>query len=664
MDKTRVRDIASELGVANKDILQVLRNLNLAGKSHLSVLTDKEARMVKDHLTARQNKEENAGKDAIPEIIIRKRKQPAPTAVDEQSAPESIETAESAPEDDSKTKKSAPASAPAPKKTQDRHVYQAERVEPPEGKPSAEKKAPLEKQDIAAENAAASATDSSMEETHEAGPPKIGEGIDHEEADHSDLAGQQDQSLKGEAADEESKTKKKRRRKTRPEAVSGPQVKVISRPDPIEPEEKSIPQPVQGDLKSAKISFNMPLTPPIDSEEEHGPRKYRKDKRVVEFAPGLIIEEGRKSHGRRKGPESGKFHQKSKRPLPAEGQDITSHPLKAAKRKVRLEDFIRVSDMAKQMGIKAQDMIKALLNLGVIATINHPIDLDTATLVAGDFGYEVERVGFSEEKYLAPQTEDVQEDLKPRPPVVTIMGHVDHGKTSLLDSIRESNLTSREAGGITQHIGAYHVKTKRGEIVFLDTPGHAAFTAMRARGAQVTDIVVLVVAADDGVMEQTREAVNHAKAAGVPIVVAINKIDKENANPERISRELSELGLIPEDWGGETLYAKVSAKQRIGIDDLLELLALQAEVLDLKANPDKPARGHIVEAKMDKGRGPVGTVLVQEGTIRQGDIFICGNFSGRVRAMFNDQGKKVKSAGPAMPAEIQGFEGVPEAGDE
>jgi len=340
-------------------------------------------------------------------------------------------------------------------------------------------------------------------------------------------------------------------------------------------------------------------------------------------------------------------------------------PMKAAKRKLRVEESIRVADMAHQMGVKSSEIIKILFGLGVMATINNALDIDTATLVAAEFGYEVEKVGFSEEEILTSVAAvDTPEMLKGRPPVVTIMGHVDHGKTSLLDAIRKTSVTSGEAGGITQHIGAYHVKTKRGDIVFLDTPGHAAFTAMRARGAQLTDLVVLVVAADDGVMDQTREAINHSRAAGVPIMVAVNKIDKETANPDRVLRELAELGLQAEEWGGDTIVGMVSAKTGKGLDDLLELIALQAEVLELKANPDKAARGHVVEAKLDKGRGPVATVLVQEGTLRQGDIFVCGVFSGRVRAMFNDQGRKIKEAGPSMPVEIQGFDGVPEAGEE
>ncbi len=342
----------------------------------------------------------------------------------------------------------------------------------------------------------------------------------------------------------------------------------------------------------------------------------------------------------------------------------TTQPLKAAKRKIRIEEAIRVADMAHQMGLKAGEIIKVLFNLGIVATINSSLDVDTAAIVAAEFEYEVEKVGFTEESYLVPTEADKPEDLKLRPPVVTIMGHVDHGKTSLLDAIRKTNVTGGEAGGITQHIGAYHVKTKRGEIVFLDTPGHEAFTTMRARGAQVTDLVVLVVAADDGVMEQTREAINHAKAADVPIMVAVNKMDKPDANPDRVMQELASLGLQAEDWGGDVVTAKVSAKTRDGLDDLLELIALQAELLELKANPNKLARGHIVEAKLDKGRGPVATVLIQEGTLKQGDNFVCGVFSGRVRAMFNDQGRKVKEAGPSIPVEVQGFDGVPEAGEE
>lgn len=388
-------------------------------------------------------------------------------------------------------------------------------------------------------------------------------------------------------------------------------------------------------------------------------KKRLKGRRTVDFQQGDFGRHGEEEENLRI--TRGRSRRK---PARQQVQPVITQPIKAAKRKIRVDEAIRVADMAHQLGIKVNEIIKVLVNLGIMATINQSIDIDTATLVASEFGYEVEKAGFSEDDYLLPKEVDAPESLKPRPPVVTIMGHVDHGKTSLLDAIRKSNVTSGEAGGITQHIGAYHVRTRRGEIVFLDTPGHEAFTAMRARGAQITDLVILVVAADDGVMEQTREAVNHSKAANVPIMVAVNKMDKPGADPDRVLRELSELGLQPEEWGGETIVAKVSAKTREGLDDLLELVALQSEIMDLKANPDKLASGHIVEAKLDKGRGPVATVLIQNGTLRPGDNFVCGSFSGRVRALTNDQGKKVKEAGPSIPVEVQGFDGVPEAGEQ
>ena len=336
---------------------------------------------------------------------------------------------------------------------------------------------------------------------------------------------------------------------------------------------------------------------------------------------------------------------------------------KAIKRRVKVGDSITVGELAKRMGIKSSEVIKQLLSMGVMANINYPIDYDSATLVASEFGFEVERAEVLEEDLLAISAEEKGE-ATPRPPVVTIMGHVDHGKTSLLDVIRESRIVAGEAGGITQHIGAYHVELPQGNVVFLDTPGHEAFTSMRARGAQVTDLVVLVVAADDGVMEQTQEAINHARAAGVPLVVAVNKIDKANANPERVKRELANVGVVPEDWGGDVLFADVSAKQHIGIEDLLEKILLQAEVLDLKAPADMMALGRIIEARLDKGRGPVGTVLVQKGTLHQGDYFVCGPEYGRVRALFDDIGERVEEITPGLPAEVQGFSGVPEAGDE
>ena len=333
---------------------------------------------------------------------------------------------------------------------------------------------------------------------------------------------------------------------------------------------------------------------------------------------------------------------------------------------VEIPETITVGEFAQKIGKSGAEVVKKLFMLGVMATMNQAIDFDTATLIGDDFGIEVKQeVVITKEDMLFMDTEaeDKEEDLVPRPPVVVVMGHVDHGKTSLLDAIRDTNVTSTEAGGITQHIGAYSVKLNGRDITFLDTPGHEAFTTMRARGAQVTDVAILVVAADDGIMPQTIEAINHAKAAGVTIIVAINKIDKEGANPERVKQALVEYDLIPEEWGGDTVVVEVSAKKRINIDGLLEMVLLVADMKELKANPNRSAHGTVVEARVDKGKGPVATVLVQNGTLKIGDIIIAGTAVGRVRAMVNDKGRRVKVAGPSTPVEIQGFSEAPTGGD-
>ena len=330
---------------------------------------------------------------------------------------------------------------------------------------------------------------------------------------------------------------------------------------------------------------------------------------------------------------------------------------------IKLPETIAVKDLASKMSYTAAEVVKKLFMMGVMATINQEIDFDTAALVASEFGVTCEELPPEVDPTEIPEIEDDPKTLKLRPPVVTVMGHVDHGKTSLLDCIRNTHVQTHEAGGITQHIGAYQVNCKGKKIVFLDTPGHEAFTAMRARGAQITDIAILVVAADDGVMPQTIEAIHHANSAGVPIIVAINKIDKPGANPDRVKQELMEQGLLPEEYGGDTIMVPVSAKKQIGIDDLLEMVLLVAEVKELKANPNRDARGVIVEAKLDKGRGPVATVLVQNGTLRIGDSVVCGTTYGKVRAMVNDRGENVKKAGPSVPVEILGLNDVPEAGD-
>ena len=330
---------------------------------------------------------------------------------------------------------------------------------------------------------------------------------------------------------------------------------------------------------------------------------------------------------------------------------------------VEVGESINVQEFAKLIKREVNEVIKALFMLGMMVTINQDIDYDTALLIGDNFGVEVGQKAPEEDPTEIPEVDDPEEKRVLRPPVITVMGHVDHGKTSLLDAIRKTNVTAREAGGITQHIGAYKINYQGKQIVFLDTPGHEAFTAMRARGAQVTDVAILVVAADDGVMPQTIEAINHAKAANVPIIVAINKIDREGANPDHIKQQLAEHGLIPEEWGGDTIMVPVSARQKIGISDILEMILLVAEVQELKANPNLPAHGTIIEAQLDKGRGPVATVLVQRGTLHIGDTIIAGTCYGKVRAMINDRGEKIKKAGPSTPVEVLGLNDVPAAGD-
>ena len=336
--------------------------------------------------------------------------------------------------------------------------------------------------------------------------------------------------------------------------------------------------------------------------------------------------------------------------------------LASVEKEISIMETITVGDLAKKMNLRASDIISKLMGMGTMARVNDIIDSDTATIIADDFGCKVNVVSLQEEATIDVKA-DKEEDLKPRPPVVTIMGHVDHGKTSLLDAIRHSNITSKESGGITQNIGAYKVKIPSGEIAFIDTPGHAAFTMMRARGAKSTDIVILVVASDDGVMPQTIEALNHAKEANVPIIVAVNKMDLPNASMDKVKAALSEYGLTPEEWGGDTQYIGVSALTKQGINELLEAIILQAEMLELKANPNREAIGIVLEASLDQGRGPVGTVLVQNGTLKIGDYFVCGLSVGKVRAMVNDLGQRVTKALPSTPVEVLGFEKTPEAGE-
>jgi translation initiation factor IF-2 len=398
-----------------------------------------------------------------------------------------------------------------------------------------------------------------------------------------------------------------------------------------------------------RVPSNLPPKP-----EPGKPIYVRKpDQRTRPLVDKRFEEGERKLH-----PVRARVTETARRATPAERPAVAREP-----REITITEGITVRELAQKLDLRAKDLLKELVDGGILATINQVLDTPTATRLAGQFNATVKEIPFEEQLVEEEVQESRPEGQKPRAPVVTVMGHVDHGKTSLLDTIRQAKVAEGEAGGITQHIGAYEVQINGKRVVFIDTPGHEAFTRMRARGAGVTDIVVLVVAADDGVMPQTREAIDHARAAKVPIVVAVNKIDKPDAQPERVKRQLADLGLMPEEWGGDTVFVEVSAKTGQNVDKLLEMIALVGELRELKANPDMPASGVVLESRLDKGRGPVATLLVQNGTLHVGDSFICGAVYGKVRAMYDDRAQAVKRATPSTPVEILGLQGVPEAGD-
>jgi translation initiation factor IF-2 len=421
------------------------------------------------------------------------------------------------------------------------------------------------------------------------------------------------------------------------EAVPSEPVRSVERPEPSQPPQPKVVEPAPKPPTDGKV---VPIRP---RHEEPAPAEAE---RVV--APAAAVE---------KAPEPAPPAPTVEKPAAAAAPAAEAGPREI----LRLPESITVAELAERMGRKIGEVIRELVGMGVMATINQPLDADKVKAVAARFGFDADMRSADDEDLADEEVDPSQ--LQLRSPVVTVMGHVDHGKTSLLDMIRKTRVTEQEFGGITQHIGAYQVETSHGKVTFLDTPGHEAFTAMRARGAQATDIVILVVAADDGVMPQTVEAINHAKAASVPIIVAVNKVDKADANPDRVKQELVNHGLVPEEWGGQTIFVNTSAKKGTGVEQLLEMTALQAEVMELKANPNRAARGVVVEAKLDRGRGPVATVLVQQGTLHEGDVVVAGQHYGRVRAMFNDRRQRVKTAGPVDPVEMLGLSGVPSAGD-
>jgi translation initiation factor IF-2 len=437
-----------------------------------------------------------------------------------------------------------------------------------------------------------------------------------------------------------------RKQQQQPQPVQTPQRPAATQPTVKKPVERVPPKP--------RTVFVQDERQPKTEAEEREVKKGKNDK------PGADKKKSNLREDILKKEEHKKFfigqRQRDR------GRHESTQAVSSVPSKIKITEFVQVGELAKKLNVRAPEIIAKLMQMGVMATITQSIDAETATLLASEYGCQIEVISLYEETLIQEEA-DKEEDLATRPPVVTIMGHVDHGKTKLLDALRETDVVATEAGGITQHIGAYQVTRPKGKITFLDTPGHAAFSAMRARGAQVTDIVVLVVAADDGVMPQTEEAIMHAKDAKVPIIVAVNKIDKPAANLDRIRQDLAKFELLPDDWGGTTAFVPISALQKLNLDKLEDAILAQAEVMEVKANPKKRAVGTVVEAKLDQGRGPVATILVRNGTLRIGDAFVVGLEGGKIRAMYNDRGKPVKEAGPATPIEILGLTGVPNSGD-
>ena len=624
MAKIRIYELAKQFGMANKVLLEKLAEMGISVKSHMSALDEEVVEGVKEAVFG--DTSEVVVEKRVKSTVIRRRRKVV------EKKPEVAEVTPVA-------------------------EAELEEQEAPEVK-SVELVPPVSEESVEDKVAEVDVPDQPGEEVELETPVEVAPETPEEP--------------------EKAKPAKKAKAKKKPKGKKELPAKIIKMPEVKPPEdivsEEELEAPVEEEarpgahlrlVKTEEKVAEAPKgkgkkkdkkKPAAALEEAKQPRKKKVSHRKKEVLDKSDLYDDKAMRARR-----GRRFQKGRVAIKGEKTLITTP--KAIKRRIKIDEAIVVADLAKRMGVKAGAVIKEAMTLGVMATLNQAIDFETAAVIANEFEYEVEKTSF-EEGDLIRVEEDDPGKLKLRPPVVTVMGHVDHGKTRLLDAIRETNVIDGEAGGITQHIGAYHVTLEKGQIVFLDTPGHEAFTAMRARGAEVTDLVVLVVAADDGVMPQTLEAVNHAKAADVPIMVAVNKIDKPEAEPERVRRQLAEHGISPEEWGGDTVFVDVSAKQGDGIEELLEMILLQAEVLELRANHDKLARGYVIEAKLDPGRGAVATVLVQEGTLNAGHAVICGHYHGKVRAMTDDLGERVDSAGPSVPVEIQGLSGVPMAGDD
>ncbi len=701
MSRVRIYELAKEAGMSSKDLASKLMEQGYDVKGHSSTVDDETAEKIRETVLKKSDTElvekrisGSTGSTVIRRrsTIIRRKAKAAPDETDQDTdafsedtdAAEFAESSSHSLQDDEGAADTEEAieTAEAKEVDVDQEDYFDDRddlAEVPHDEESekVDTAPPAETADdsqvVSEAEEAAAGLPSSAEEVESSGEQAASLETDSAEEKPALVDESEDQPRKG-------KEKKKLPKKGKTEGPRKNFARVVGSIDiPVEEEKPSPARPKRKPVK-ANIKAGTAAVPEHDAElpGKSGPvddgRPRKKGRRAVAVeTDDELSRKGKK--GIKKSVKYTHFGAEYQRSLGKRGKkggkgrrdghfSAPQLEMKASKKRIKVYDFISVGDLAAKMRVKASEVIAKLMGLGVMATMNQSVDVETAMLIATDFGYEVEQ-GVTEE--IGIQILDQEQeggDRKPRAPVVTVMGHVDHGKTSILDAIRKTDVAEGEAGGITQHIGAYHVKSASGDVTFVDTPGHAAFTEMRARGAQVTDIVVLVVAADDGVMDQTREAIHHAQAAGVPIIVAVNKIDKDNADPDRVKRELAELDLSPEEWGGQTIYCETSAKKNIGIDNLLENIQLMAEILELEADPNRKAKGRVVEAKLDKGRGAVATVMVQEGTLKAGDYFVVGHHSGKVRAMSDYKGRKIKTAGPSIPVEVQGMSGVPSAGDE
>lgn len=623
MGKIRVYELSKELGISNKKVLNIASDLNIDVSSHVSTLSDSEAEKitskVKGSLQSGSGAKESEGEEAQKEEVKVFTSDSGQEVVERRKGSNVIIRRKKS----RKKEEEQPEEPVTAESTAEKEITKPEEKATPEVK---ETETPGER--IEAEKKG----EKPVEEPETEKPDKE--------------IGKADTGIA-----EEAKKKKRKGKKRTEEELETPEeltdIKAKKKAKKPKPKKDEFIDPeVLEDLRRA---FRTKL--PSRKREYVVQDKKNRGKGPGGRKPQRPQAKQRTYDNRKPGTsyeETGKPQQ----------QEVTP-----AKKIIKIGESITLGDLAKKMQLKAGDVIKKMMQMGFKATINETLDDETATLVADELGFEVNVEKFEEKEILLQKDDDVDAEKLPRPPVVTVMGHVDHGKTTLLDTIRKTNVVGGEAGGITQHIGAYKVAHNDKTIVFIDTPGHEAFTSMRARGASITDIVILVVAADDGVMPQTIEAINHSKAAGVPIIVAINKVDKPGAEPEKIKRQLSEAGLLPEDWGGDTLIAEVSAKSGKGIDQLLELVTLQADLMELNAAADKRANGVVVEAELDVGRGAVATVLVVEGTLKVGDYVVIGTDYSKVRALTDDEGKRVKEAGPSMPVEIMGLTEVPEAGE-